>query len=273
MSWTVRVAAVHSVLKQYETVLLSLEEMASTGASESATKANGLLDRFQNGNTVLGLHLALEVLEEMECLSKSLQNRQITIAGMQEAVDCVRKMMQQKRNEERFLRMFESATEQVTSLKLSQIQMPRIRKPPKRLTGQSEAHVPTSSLEYFRGEFFKVLDTVDVQFKERFQQESLEIYEQSENVLLDGKSSDVVDRFPEINRGMLDTQLTMFKTNYTYQSSTEAARILRDMKPQFRKLFPQVEVFIKLLFVIPVSSAEAERSFSALRRLKTCTPL
>lgn len=68
-----RVAAVHSVPKQYEAVLLSLEEMASTGGSETATKANGLVDRLQKENTVLGLHLALEVFEEMECLNKSLQ--------------------------------------------------------------------------------------------------------------------------------------------------------------------------------------------------------
>lgn len=36
-----------------------------------------------------------------------------------------------------------------------------------------------------------------------------------------------------------------------------------------RGLFDQVESLVRLLLVIPVSSAEAERSFSALRRLKT----
>jgi len=103
--WTVRVAAVHAVLNQYAAVLLSLEEMASTG-SESATKANGLLDRFQKGNTVLGLHLALEVLEEMECLNKSLQRRTTTITGMQTAVEYVKTALHKKRTEERFQQVY-----------------------------------------------------------------------------------------------------------------------------------------------------------------------
>lgn len=78
--------------------------MASTGGSETAAKANGLLDRFQKDNTVLGLHLALEVLEEMECLNKSLQKQTSTVAGMCAAVDYVKKALQEKRTEENLYR-------------------------------------------------------------------------------------------------------------------------------------------------------------------------
>lgn len=267
--WTVRVAAVHSVLKQYEAVLLSLEEMASTGGSETATKANGLLDRFQRGNTVLGLHLALEVLQEMECLNKSLQKRTITVAGMQAAVDYVKTALQEKRTEGRFKQIFDRATELVTSLNISPIEMPRIRRPPKRLAGEVSAHAPAASVDYFRREFFQMLDTADVQFRERFHQASLEVLQKLENVLVTGKSDAIVDQYPEINRRMLDVQLAMFKSKNTYISSTEAADILRGMLPEVRGLFDQVEVLVRLLLVVPTSSAEAERSFSALRRLKT----
>ncbi len=41
------------------------------------------------------------------------------------------------------------------------------------------------------------------------------------------------------------------------------------MVPEARGLFSQVEALLRLLLVVPASSAEAERSFSALRRLKT----
>jgi hypothetical protein len=41
------------------------------------------------------------------------------------------------------------------------------------------------------------------------------------------------------------------------------------MDPVVRRLFPQVETLVRLLLTIPCSSAEAERSFSGLRRLKT----
>ena len=39
--------------------------------------------------------------------------------------------------------------------------------------------------------------------------------------------------------------------------------------PEMRVMFPNVESLVRLLLVNPASSATAERSFSALRRLKT----
>lgn len=234
--WTLRVPAVHSVLKQYDALLLSLEEMASTCGSETATKANGLLDRFQKGNTVLGLHLALEVLEEMECLNKSLQKQTSTVAGMRAAVHYVKKALREKRTEERFRQIFDSATELVTSLHINPIEMPRVRRPPKCRAGEAAAHAPAVSVDYFSREFFKILDTADVQFRERFHQTSLEVLEKLENVLVTGKSDAIVDQYPEINRRMLDVQLAMFKSKNNYMSSTEAADILRGMLPEVRGL-------------------------------------
>lgn len=42
--WVVRISAIRAVLGQYEAVLLSLEEMASSGYSETTIKARGLLE-------------------------------------------------------------------------------------------------------------------------------------------------------------------------------------------------------------------------------------
>lgn len=50
-----------AVLTQYESVLSSLEEMASNGP-DTGVRANGLQERFEKGKTVLGLLLALEVI-------------------------------------------------------------------------------------------------------------------------------------------------------------------------------------------------------------------
>lgn len=64
-------------------------------------------------------------------------------------------------------------------------------------------------------------------------------------------------------------QLPLFHSKYPYSSSEEAAKILRGLEVEVRGLFDQVEVLIRISLVVPVSSCEAERSFSALRRLKT----
>lgn len=81
-----------------------------------------------------------------------------------------------------------------------------------------------------------------------------------ENVLVTGKSVAIVDQYAEINKKILDVQLAMFKSKNMYISITEAADI------------SNIVFLIRrsTLLVVPTSLAEAERSFSALRRLKTC---
>jgi len=44
---------------------------------------------------------------------------------------------------------------------------------------------------------------------------------------------------------------------------------LRSLDPAIRTMFNEVEQLVRLLMTVPCSNAEAERSFSALRRLKT----
>ena len=61
----------------------------------------------------------------------------------------------------------------------------------------------------------------------------------------------------------------MFKSKYMGNKTADAVRALSKMSPEVRGLFVQVEILVRLLMVVPISSAEAERSFSAIRRLKT----
>ena len=109
-----------------------------------------------------------------------------------------------------------------------------------------------------------------MQFTERFENEGLLMIRKLEKVLLTGVTDDdVLLQYPEVYRPSLQVQLAMFKSKYDFQSSSEAATILQGMLPEVRGLFEQVEILVRLLLTVPASSAEAERSFSGLRRLKT----
>ena len=44
---------------------------------------------------------------------------------------------------------------------------------------------------------------------------------------------------------------------------------MRSVVAEVRNLFGQIQALLRLLLVVPATSCEAERSFSALRRLKT----
>ena len=91
-----------------------------------------------------------------------------------------------------------------------------------------------------------------------------------EETLLSGEiDAAVIEKYSEFNRESLSVQLSMFRLNYSFSYSAEAAGIIRGLPVEVRRLFGQVENLVRLLLVVPVSSCEAERSFSVLRRLKT----
>jgi len=98
------------------------------------------------------------------------------------------------------------------------------------------------------------------------------VYDQLEKCLLLGEVTDVCTRYPEISKAgkpALQTQLSMFRQQFQYQTTEEAAGMLRSAVPEVRALFNHVETLLRILLVIPATSREAERSFSGLRRLKT----
>ena len=89
-------------------------------------------------------------------------------------------------------------------------------------------------------------------------------------MLINGKIDiDFVKRYPEFQNDSLMIQVKMFKQTTNASILQEAKDAYQKMYPEVRNLFPQVALLMKLLLLCPVSSCECERSFSALRRLKT----
>lgn len=156
-------------------------------------------------------------------------------------------------------------TELIANIKIQFIQMPHICNPPKSFTGNAASYSLTSPEDFYRAKLFNVVDIVDVQLSERFKQGGLETLAKLEEVLLSGEmDAAVVDQYPELNRRSLEVQLAMFKMQYQYKTSTEAASVLRNQLPEVCSVFDQAEALI--LMVDPASSSEAKRSFSSLRR-------
>ena len=76
-------------------------------------------------------------------------------------------------------------------------------------------------------------------------------------------------QYPELQLEKLKIEHAMFKAQFTYTNVADAKAVFRTLAPEVRGLFHNVDVLLRLLSVCPLSSCEAERSFSALRRLKT----
>jgi len=161
----------------------------------------------------------------------------------------------------------------VKDLDLEDVQVPRQRKPPKRYTGDGVPHVATTVEDYYRPQYFLLVDNAVQNLKEYFQtNSSLLQYQALENVLLTGENRDVainLSAYEEIDWADLRIQVELFRRRRSIKSLSDAVCIMKGMAPELRGEYNEVEKLIRLLLVSPAASAEAERSFSALRRLKT----
>jgi hypothetical protein len=178
--------------------------------------------------------------------------------------------LQSMRCETEFAALLETVNVAITAYELKPITVPRQRRPPSRLTGHAESYQATSVSMHHLPHFFEAIDTAVNGLKDRFTKSSgLQQYGKLESILLSGVVVEDAKQYPEINVQDLQLELAMFRRKHVIKKVSEAVNMLSEMVPEVRAMYNQVEVLIRLLLVCPASSAEAERSFSSLRRLKT----
>ena len=233
--WTIRVAAMTTVLGQLRCVPDALDEI-STGNGDTATRARGLCDKFSSGVTILALQMALVVFEPLEELCKSLQARTQTVSGMRQAADKVIAFLQSQRSQESFLFVYVNANDIIKSQELDEITMPRVRKAPKRLDDGSAPHAAPTPEAYYRAEYYKLVDSAIMQLKDRFCQPGIDDVISMENCLFE-KDADLnfLKKYPEIEMSRLRVQLQMFQLDNNFTTTREAVDFLSKLSPECRQ--------------------------------------
>jgi hypothetical protein len=177
------------------------------------------------------------------------------------------------RTDSEFRSPLNKAMQLTDELQLDEIEMPRARRPPVHLTGQADAYMARTVSDHFRPIYFQILDVAIKELEERFRDNGdLRIYRSMEDLLLlgviDGDGRKLLCPYKEIDWFNFAVQLPLFRKQ-KYSTLKEATELLRSMSSETRLYFSEVTKLVRLLLVCPAASVEAERSFSALRRLKT----
>lgn len=170
--------------------------------------------------------------------------------------------------------------------------LPRYRQPPRKLCHEgASGHAFTTPDSYFRQQYYEVIDLLSSELKRRFQQKrGVPIAAMIENVLIHATNqTDIGDLPAEIK--MYENNVDLVKLKIQLQMLPDLLRtrnkqipncvpIKRVMNVQTlcdvmnevsmsKEMFSEVHKLLKLFYTIPVTTSTAERSFSALRRLKT----
>ena len=271
--WLVRVKAVTSLLSQYESVLACLEEM-STARSSVSIRAAGLFGHLRKSSTVIALLMSIAVFTPLEILNRAFQFSSQSVAGMLEAVGSVLGELQALRTDQDFDCLLEKVAQMQKDCDLDALEVPRQRRPPARFTGPAACTVAMTVSDYYKPKYFELLDNAISELRERFTNSAgLRQYSIIEQTLLSGRSTNeaqtVLALYPELDVDDLAAELRMFHRGRTLRTLAETVTVLKSMCPEVRAEFRQVCTLVRLLLVCPASSAQAERSFSALRRIKT----
>ena len=76
--WTIRHTSIDSIIRNYKVLQAALSEIEQ-GRDEYAAKANGLLSRMEQFETLFSLKLAHQIFSAAEQLSISLQAKDYTV--------------------------------------------------------------------------------------------------------------------------------------------------------------------------------------------------
>ena len=98
----------------------------ASGVTDTATKANSLLDRFQKGKVFLGLTMAAKPVAILEQLNSALQAKSANVSGMVEAVKTSSTHISVQRTDEAFHQLFTAAVKKCEEYQLDSFEVPRV---------------------------------------------------------------------------------------------------------------------------------------------------
>jgi len=286
--WTVRANSLKSVVDNY-TVFQDLWDdcRAATSDTEIRARINGVDAQMQTFDFLFGVLLGHLILRHTDNLSRTLQQKDLSAAEGQEAARLTLETLLKMRKDDAFSMFWTSVNKQASNLEVDEPRLPRKRKMPKRYQEGDAAHFfPTTPEDCYRQKYYEALDLATSCIRDRFDQPGYKIYKNAQELLQKAVNSefpDYTDQFNfvvefyegDLDGSVLKLQLETLKTGFEHQGNSETVTLhevlkyLRSLSPAMRCMFSEVVTLAKLILVMPATNATSERTFSALRRVKT----
>ncbi|KAF0750006.1 zinc finger MYM-type protein 1-like, partial [Aphis craccivora] len=265
--WSCRYHNCKIVMENYPALIEVLTEEIEDNNDRDVAQAKGILSLLQEPGFVVHLFILYEVLLVVNILSNRLQEKTATLGQAAQIIHSVINSLKDYRNDVKFLIIWNQINEFAKKHQVS-IDKPIIGLGSKRKrvesTRLSNFYVTSSTSAeqensqetneaFWRIKYFAVLDSVIENLVRRFSKQSLELAHSVDNFfLLDFKESKLFinhykDLF-QIDTETLMAEITVAKNAFqtTYQNQ-----------------------LLGVAYTLPIRSATCERSFSAMRRIKT----
>ena len=194
------------------------------------------------------------------------------------------KTLQSIRTESTFNAFFSFVEKRRELLDVGSPRLPRRKKRPRRFDdGIAAAEYPSTCKDMYRQVYYEVLDLAVNSISDRFDQPGFIVDSNVERLLFKTcngdeyqKELDAVCTFykGDLQLNELAAQLEVFKIPYQEKAGGKPSiaclqKVLCSLSPAQRSLIDVVCRAFQLLLIMPETNSTSERSFSAMRRIKT----
>ena len=176
-----RTAAIDAVLRNYPALLEAMETISSESHDDYGRRANGILAQLERFDTYFGLKLSHLVFSATEQTSIALQGKSTTVQEALTAASMAKSYLVRQRDSKAYDSFYSSVVDQAKEYTDDPV-LPRYKKIPKRLDDGAQPHRFTTVQDYYRAQYYEVLDLIG-EISRRFDQDSLALPIAAEGLL------------------------------------------------------------------------------------------
>lgn len=272
--WCMRIVSLKTVSINYETIIEFLKTLSNEKSKVGAI-AKGFLKKITKFDFLFLTNLMISIFDRVELLNAELQRVTLSFQEAQNKIKNVRASIQEQRNIGFDTVWYESKIKS-NELGLKEKNETRIRKPNKRFIEGSESHIFSDIQDEYRALFYEIIDVTLVSLDRRFQKNVIEHLSSVERFIIGKETShkDIIQFYgSDFDGDKLKLHRDMFldvakSRNVPIKNAEDVLKLIRN-DDALSEMLPELKKLLCIMLVIPVSSCTSERSFSALRRLKT----
>ena len=283
--WSCRYLAVDAVYSTFGAVLATLEEIVDGEDRSRATEAIGILIQVQTYKFLLSLIMFWRILSYTKSLSDQLQSRQIDLAKAADLVLATVSTLKEMRSDSQWDHLFKYVKDAAVLHSIS-VDLPRPcrrKQLPRRLQDgvvleSTGARCMTSSSlsDHFKNTLYlPVLDTMLSELQRRFSDKNLkhmravQAFSPNSTQFLDPSRLGTLADSYGLDKSTLVMECSLARHTLDVRNLEGGVMaVLCELSP-LKTAFPLLIKLIQIALTIAVSTASCERSFSALKRIKT----
>lgn len=280
--WACRYFAIDAVCCTFDSLLAALETMSNGENREKATEAKGILLQVRSFKFLLLLVIFSRILSCTKSLSDQLQSRSIDMAKAADLVSATVAILKEFRADSKWEHLFKYVQD-VASLHSITADLPRthrLRQLPQRYecgvvmesTGFRETVMTCDQLK--DSLYFPILDAMLSELDRRFAEKNLDhmraiqACSPSSSDFLQPNSILTLAESYGLDVDSLTVECSLARQTLLGKDLESISNVLLELS-SLRLAFPSLIKLLQIALSIVVSTAHCERSFSALKRIKT----